>query len=138
MSFGDGGAEASFQHQGHTSTSRGCGWMGDVPLGGSFRVEVGGTVRVEATDQGRALQNVLLEAHTAARKYQIRLERDDLKAGTEIPFNTVVGTFPSDIHHEECWLMDGVPYREVILQRTRVMMRPQESQEVSTGYDQDL
>jgi hypothetical protein len=89
-------------------------------------------------DSNCALQRVLLEAHAAARRYQIRLERGDLKACIAIPFNAVVGTFPSDVHREESGLLDVVPYREVILQRIRVMMRSHESQEVATGYDQDL
>jgi hypothetical protein len=91
-------------------------------------------------DSNCALQDVMMEAHRGARRYQIRLDRGDLKAGVAIPFNAVVGTvkFLSDVHHEESGLIDVVPYREAILQGIRVTLRPHESQEVQTGYDQDL
>jgi hypothetical protein len=89
-------------------------------------------------DSNCALQDVVMEAPRGARRNQIRLDRGDLKAGVVIPFNAVVGTFPSDVHHEESGLIDVVPYREAILQGIRVTLRPHESQDVSTGYYQDL
>jgi hypothetical protein len=84
-------------------------------------------LRQLAKDSNRALQDVLLEAHTAARRYQIRLERGDLKAGGAIPVKAVVGTFPSDVHHEESGHIDVVPYREVFLQHIRVTLQPHDS-----------
>jgi len=89
-------------------------------------------------ESNRALQGVMMGAHMGARRYQIRLDRGDLKAGVAIPLNAVVGTFPSDVHHEESGHIDVLPYREAILQGVRVAMRPHESQDVSTGYDSDL
>ncbi len=86
----------------------------------------------------RALHEVMMGAHMGARQYQIRLDRWDLKAGVAIPFNAVVDTFPSDVHHEESGYIDVLPYREAILQGLLVTMRPHESQDVQTGYDSDL